>query len=212
MKDGARARHTPTLSGNRQVRALAIDVALMPHLSDAITSLCELWGWWEIGDTPADIIVECKRALELWYGGMLIGAVLPFLSTPPDGWLLLDGATYDGADYPELFAVLDAVLKSGGDFTLPDVENAFPFGVLLKADAGQVEGDNVLNLTVGQLPSHSHSYTPPVLTVTAETPVIPVPTAGIGAPIATGTTGSGDDIDRRPLRFGMLYAVFAGRT
>lgn len=211
MADGQRARHTPTLSGNRQIRALAIDVALMPHLSDAITSLCELWGWWEIGDTPADIVEECKRALELWYGGMLIGAVLPFLSTPPDGWLLLDGATYDGADYPELFAVLDAVLKSGGDFTLPDVENSFPFGVLVKADAGAVTGDNVLQLTVGQLPSHSHQYTPPVLTAEAETPAVPVPAVAIGGAVATSSVGDGDDVDIRPLRFGMIYAVFAGR-
>lgn len=212
MKDGARARHTPTLTGERKVRALAIDVGLLPHVSDALTSLDELFGWFEVGDSPADIVVECKRAIELWYSDMLIGSVSSWLVTPPDGWLLLDGATYDGADYPELFALLDAVLKSGGGFTLPDVSDVFPYGVQLKSDAGVVEGDNILNLTVGQLPGHTHSYTPPTLTISAETPVIPIPTAGIGAPIATGSTGDGDDIDRRPKRFGVVYAVYAGRT
>lgn len=212
MKDGARARYTPTLTGERKVRALAIDVGLLPHVSDALTTLDELFGWYEWGDSPADIVVECKRAIELWYSDMLIGSVTPWIVTPPDGWLLLDGATYDGADYPELFALLDAVLKSGSDFTLPDVSDSFPYGVLVKSGAGVVVGDNVLNLTVGQLPSHAHSYIPPVLSATAETPVVPVPSVAVGASTSTGSAGDGDDIDRRPKRFGLVYAVYAGRT
>lgn len=189
-----------------------MDSALLPHFGDAITKLVNSWVWTEVGDSVDDIVSACKDSVENWYSDMLIGSVATWLSTPPDGWLLLDGSTHAQDDYPELFAVLDDALKSGTNFTLPDASDAFAYGVQAKADTGQVEGDNVLNLTVGQLPSHSHTYTPPVLTVSAETPVIPIPTAGIGAPIATGTTGSGDDIDRRPLRFGLIFAVFAGRT
>lgn len=208
----SKARHTPTLVGERKVRAVSIDTALLPHFGDAITKLSNSWVWTEVGDSVDDIVAACKDAVESWYADVLIGSVATWLITPPTGWLLLDGSTYAQDDYPELFAVLDDILKSGTDFTLPDASDAFVYGVQAKADAGQVEGDNVLNLTVGQLPAHSHTYTPPVLTVSAETPVIPIPTAGIGAPIATGTTGSGDDIDRRPLRFGLIFAVFAGRT
>lgn len=184
----------------------------MPHLSDAITSLDELFGWHEVGGSPETIVTEVKRAVELWYSDMLVGSVASWLITPPDGWLLLDGATYDGDDYPELFAVLDDTLKDGTDFTLPDTENAFPFGVLVKASAGAITGDNALQLTVGQLPSHSHQYTPPVLTAEAETPAVPVPAVAIGAAVATSSVGDGDDVDIRPLRFGLLFAVFAGRT
>lgn len=183
----------------------------MPHFGDAITQLTNEWVWTEVGDSVDDIVDACKDSVESWYSDMLIGSVATWLITPPTGWLLLDGSTYAEGDYPELFALLDDALKSGTNFTLPDASDAFVYDVQVKADAGQVEGDNVLNLTVGQLPSHSHTYTPPVLTVSAETPVIPIPTAGIGAPVATGTTGSGDDIDRRPLRLGLLFAVFAGR-
>jgi microcystin-dependent protein len=107
--------------------------------------------------------------------------------------------------------LLPAHLIDGDDFTLPDVENAFPFGVLDEGSVLAVTGSNVLNLTVGQLPSHNHTYTPPTLTIDAETPVVPIPTAGIGAPTTTGNTGDGDDIDTRPKRFGLVYAVFAGR-
>jgi microcystin-dependent protein len=142
---------------------------------------------------------------------MLIGSIFPWIINPPAGWLLLDGSTYANADYPELSALLPGHLITGPNFTLPDVENAFPFGVLDEDDSTAVTGSNILNLTVGQLPAHNHTYTPPTLTINAETPVVPIPTAGIGAPTTTGNTGSGDDIETRPKRFGLVYAVFAGR-
>lgn len=207
-----KARHTPVLTGKKSIRAVSVDTALIPDVSDAITLLTSDWVWEQVGDDVAEIVQACKDIVETWYSNMLVGSVTLWLSTPPDGWLLLDGSTHAENDYPELFAVLDDALKDGTDFTLPDVSDSFPFGVQVKADAGAVTGSNTLNLTVGQLPPHAHQYTPPVMTVTAETPVVPIPTAGIGAPVATSSIGDGDDIDRRPARFGLVFAVFAGRT
>jgi hypothetical protein len=205
------ARHTPTLSGENKIRALSIDSALFPHVGDALTTLTSEFTWEAVGDDVADIVAECKASVESWYSDMLIGTVFPWIINPPAGWLLLDGATYASADYPELYALLPAHLISGSDFILPDVENAFSYGVVDEDGASVVEGSNALTLTVAQLPSHNHTYTPPVLMINAETPVVPVPTAGIGAPATTGNTGSGDDVDIRPRRFGMVYAVFSGR-
>jgi microcystin-dependent protein len=142
---------------------------------------------------------------------MLIGSVSPWIVNPPIGWLLLDGSTYATADYPELSDLLPAHLISGANFTLPDVENAFPFGVVDEDDSSVVVGSNALSLSIAQLPAHTHTYTPPVLSISAETPVVPIPTAGIGVPVATGSTGSGDDVDIRPLRFGLVFAVYSGR-
>lgn len=205
------ARHTPTLSGVKKIRALSVDSALFAHLGDAITTLSNEMHWTEVNDSVADVVAECKAVVESWYSDMLIGSVFPWIINPPPGWLLLDGSTYAITDYPELSALLPAHLITGANFTLPDVENAFPFGVLDEDVASIVDGSNVLNLSVAQLPAHNHSYTPPSLTISAETPVVPVPTATIGTPTATGNTGSGDDIDKRPLRFGLVYAVFSGR-
>lgn len=205
------ARHTPSLTGVKKIRALSADSALFAHLGDAITRLTNEWVWEPVGDSVSDVVDECKEIVESWYSDMLIGSVFPWMINPPVGWLLLDGSTYASADYPELSALLPSHLISGANFTLPDVENAFPYGVADKNDSTAVDGSNVLNLSVSQLPAHNHTYTPPVLTINAETPVVPVPTAGIGAPTTTGNTGSGDDIDKRPLRFGLVYAVFSGR-
>jgi microcystin-dependent protein len=193
------------------MRAMSLDVALFPHVGDAITALANDYEWEEVEDSVDDVVAACKEAVELWYSDMLIGSVFTWMITPPDGWLLLDGSTYAVSDYPELSALLPAHLITGSNFTLPVTQDAYPFGVIDEDDGSLIAGSNVLNLTIAQLPSHTHTYTPPTLTVDAETPAVPIPTAGIGAPIATGATGSGDDIDKRPRRFGLIYAVFAGR-
>jgi hypothetical protein len=199
------------LLGEKKIRAMSVDIALLPHVGDAITKLSNNWVWEEVGDSVADVVASCKESIESWYSDMLIGAIFPWIINPPVGWLLLDGSTYATADYPELSALLPAHLISGANFTLPDVENAFPFGVVDEDDSSVVVGSNAMALTTAQLPPHTHTYTPPTLTVSAETPVVPIPTAGIGAPIPTGSTGSGDDVDIRPLRFGLVFAVYSGR-
>jgi hypothetical protein len=195
----------------KKIRAVSVDTALFPHVGDAITALVNESQWEKVGDDIAEVVAAAKEMVESWYSDMLIGSVFPWIINPPAGWLLLDGSTYAREDYPELAYLLPLHLINGDDFTLPDVENAFPFGVLDEDDVAVIAGSNVLNLTVGQLPSHNHTYTPPTLTINAETPVVPIPTAGIGSPTTTGNTGDGDDIDPRPKRFGMVYAVFSGR-
>ena len=82
---------------------------------------------------------------------------------------------------------------------------------MASADAGSVTGSNTLNLTVGQLPAHTHNYVPAPLGVPAGPPPTQ-PAAIVGTAVPTGSTGSGDNIDKRPLRFGLLYAVYAGRA
>lgn len=182
----------------------------MPHLSDAITKLTNEWEWEPVGDDVADIVAECKNIVELWYSDMLIGSIFPWIINPPGGWLLLDGSTYASADYPELSALLPSHLISGSNFTLPDVSGAFPNGVQAEGSAASVTGTNVLNLSIAQLPAHSHLYVPPALTIPVGPPPS-TPVGGMGTPTQTGTTGSGADIDKRPKRFGLIYAVYAGR-
>ena len=207
-----RARHTPTLSGNNKIRALSLDSALFAHVGDVITQLTHDWEWAEVGDSVADVVDACKLSVESWYSDMLIGAVCQFIVGIPSGWLQLDGSTYDGDDYPELYALLPSHLKSAGNFTLPDMEDAFSYAVDLASASAILAGSNSLTLTVGQLPSHNHTYIPPVVSSILLPPAgVPVPNPGIGIAINTGNTGSGDTIDRRPSRVGFLFAVFSGR-
>lgn len=190
---------------------MSLDVALFPHVGDAITQLTKTNAWVEVDDTVADVVAACKELVEYWYSDMLIGSIFPWIITPPAGWLLLDGSTHASADYPELSALLPAHLISGANFILPNTEDSFPFGVVDEDDGATVAGSNVLTLTIGQLPSHDHTYIPPVLGVEVGAAGPPLPSSTVGSPISTGATGDGDDIDTRPKRFGLIYAVFAGR-
>jgi microcystin-dependent protein len=199
------------LSGEKKIRAVSLDAALFPHVGDAITALTNEWQWEKVGDPVLDVVDACKQAVESWYSDMLIGSVFPWIINPPTGWLLLDGGTYASADYPELSSLLPVHLISGPNFTLPDVENAFPFGVLDEDDGLAVTGSNVLTLTAGQLPAHTHTEIPPTVGATVGGAGPPLPSAEVGTPIASGSTGDGDDIDIRPKRFGLVYAVFSGR-
>ncbi|GAH19705.1 unnamed protein product [marine sediment metagenome] len=206
------ARHTPVLLGEKKLRAMSLDIALFPHFGDAITKLSNEWVWDEVGDSVADVVESCKESIESWYSDMLIGSVAPWIINPPVGWLLLDGSTYATADYPELSDLLPAHLISGANFTLPDVENAFPYGVLDEDDTSAVVGSNTLSLSIAQLPAHTHNYQQVLIDVDVKTVGVPDPLgARLGIMIPTSSTGSGDDVDKRPLRFGLVYAVYSGR-
>lgn len=185
----------------------------MPHFSDALTELVNDWQWAEVGDTVDDIIGSCVDSVETWYSDMLIGTVQMFLTaTIPDGWLLLDGTTYNKTDYPELWSRLAATLTTPTQFTLPDMDETFPMGEALAASVGATGGSNTHVLTEAEMPSHSHLYTPPALTINAETPTTPVPTAGIGTATQTGSAGSDNAHNNQPSYLRVFFAVFAGRT
>jgi microcystin-dependent protein len=204
-------RHTPILTGDKAVRLIVADTALLPFIGEVLDYLTHVEQWVEVGDTVEDIQFSAYDTLDAFYAMQLVGMVQTFLILPPPGWLLLDGATYDEVDYPELHSQLPNQLKTVDDFTLPDMSGSFSAYTDIEGEIGDQAGENVSNLTIGQLPEHSHTYTPPVMTINAETPTTPVPTAGIGSPTATGTTGDGDDIENRPLHTLLVYAVYAGR-
>lgn len=205
------ARHTPVLAGIRAARLILVDAALLPHIGELLGQLTIDYHWIEIGDPISDIVDSAMITLLDYYDNLMVGSVSSWLISPPSGWLLLDGATHDKVDYPELWEVLPSGLKSASDFTLPDMATQFQAGTSVEANIGDQAGVNSFALTVGQLPSHSHLYTPPALTIEAETPTTPLPTAGIGTPTQTGNTGSGDSIDNRPEHVLFMYAIYAGR-
>jgi hypothetical protein len=205
------ARHTPTLSGNRAVRLLVIDTALLPHFGEAIGALSLASQWVEIEDTVSDVVDSAMASLIAYYDNLMIGSISSWLIAPPPGWLLLAGTTHDKVDYPELWEVLPDALKSGSDFTLPDMAGQFQAGTSVEDDIGDTAGENAFALTVGQLPSHTHTEIPPIVGVEVGGAGVPLPSAAIGTPIASGSTGSGDDIDNRPSHVLFMFAIYAGR-
>ncbi len=77
-------------------------------------------------------------------------------NTPPEGWLICDGTTFNASTYPLLNAVL------GGN-TLPDFAGRFPLGVGNSGANGSVNhtiggegGEEKHTLTIAEMPSHNH--------------------------------------------------------
>lgn len=215
MANDGYARHTPVLSGVKVIRALSIDSALLPHVSDAIATLTEEYGWHEVDDSVNDVVAECVEALGSWYAPMIIGQVSQFLGSLPDGWLALDGSTYDEDDYPELWSLLDDQFKNepASTFTLPDfgglVLVATGNGYLVGNDGGVVD----VTLSIAQLPSHDHTYIQPIANVDLEAPGVPdILAAGVGPGTTTGNTGGGDSHDNMMPYFVVVMGIFSGRA
>lgn len=207
-------RHTPVLSGNKIVRALSIDDALIPHVSDAIAQLTIVSNWVEVDDSVDDVVDECFTALDSWYlSNMLIGQVSSFLGTLPIFWLALTGDTFDRVDYPELWESLDNQYKDSTTFTLPDLSDLF----LAVAGSGSyalgdTAGENDHTLTTPEMPGHTHTYTPPQLTLDIRSVGAPtVSAAVIGPPTPTGSTGDDNAHENRPPFYAVVIGIFAGR-
>ncbi len=207
-------RHTPTLSGRKITRALSIDDALVPHVSDAIAQLTIENNWVEDDDSIPDIIAECFDALDSWYFGlMLVGQVSSFLGAVPASWLELDGSTHDKVDFPELWEALDSQYRDATTFTLPDLSGLF----LAAAGAGSYAlgdtgGEDDHTLTTAEMPAHTHTYLPPVVDLDLEAVGVPdIMAARLGTPIATGSAGSDNDHENRPPFHAVIMGIFAGR-
>jgi microcystin-dependent protein len=196
------------------VRALSIDDALIPHVSDAIAQLTIDANWVEVDDSIDDIVSESSQALDSWYrSSMLIGQVSSFLGTLPDFWLPLAGDTFDRVDYPELWESLDAQYKNDTTFTLPDLSDLF----LSVAGSGSYSlgdsaGENDHVLTSAEMPSHTHTYNPPAQDVDFKSPGAPdILVARLGLPTSTGSTGDDNAHENRPPFYAVIMGIFAGR-
>lgn len=110
------------------------------------------------------------------YAGIITSATGgPSASGPPRGCLWLYGQVVAQASYPGLYAVVGTTYNTGGeaatDFRLPDFRGRIPVGLdnMGGSDAGRLSSANTLGTTggaeshtigTGNLPSHTHGYTP----------------------------------------------------
>lgn len=90
-----------------------------------------------------------------------VGEIIMFgASTPPTGWLACDGAAVSRTDYSDLFAVIATTYGVGDGsttFNLPDMGARFPVGVGTGHALASTGGSASTTLSVGQLPSHTHT-------------------------------------------------------
>jgi microcystin-dependent protein len=123
-----------------------------------------------------------------------VGMIVAFAaSLPPTGWLICDGSAISRTTYATLFAVIGTEWGVGdgtNTFNVPDLRGRFGLGVSGSHALASTGGAETVTLSVGQLPSHTHTINDPGHVHTALV-ASSTNTAGAAAGTATaGNTGS----------------------
>lgn len=113
-----------------------------------------------------DLLENRDRELELYLQLAVnpTGAVLPYAgSTAPTGYLLCDGSTFNGDQFPELRDVVGDTYgtHSGTSYYLPNLKGRIPVGrdsSQTEFDAlGETGGAKTHTLTTSEIPAHNHT-------------------------------------------------------
>lgn len=192
-------------------------------LKGALLPLAQEWNWQEYGTmTPED-------AAEIWTRIMLsvrdmpmheVGTFVYTISTnPPANWIQCTGGDLSMAEWPELMEVYPAVLKnqpSAGRFIVPNWAGRVMMGDGL-SDYGfswsflATGGSRTHTLTSNEMPTHAHTYVPPVFNVDLEAPGVPdILGAGLGVPTNTGNAGGGQPHNNMQ-PYGVAHCYMVGR-
>lgn len=102
------------------------------------------------------------------FAGFLPGMSVDYRgSSAPSGWLLEDGTSYPTSTYPALFAVIGYTYGgSGANFNVPDSRGRVNVGAgtgpgLSARTVGQTFGEETHQLTLSEMPTHSHGVNDP---------------------------------------------------
>lgn len=143
----------------------------------------------------------------------MIGSVVAIINdSTPDHMLLCDGSNFDRVDYPELYAVLPAALIIDVDTgSVPDLRENFVLAAGVTIAEHDTGGSDEHQLTVAELPAHTHTYDKEIYNIDIESVGIPDPT-GVGIPplpTQTSATGSDTPHNNMPPFYALKYVVVA---
>jgi microcystin-dependent protein len=116
-----------------------------------------------------NLLAEIRRLDGLMGGLMPVGSLLPYAgASAPAGYLLCDGGPVSRTTYADLFAVCGTTYGAGDGsttFNLPDCRSRAVFGAgpgpgLTNRARGATGGEEKHLLTIAEMPSHTHNWTP----------------------------------------------------
>lgn len=212
MSDGL-AFHTPDYDGNAPVvcRRLALPSFLWPLFNGAFGELLDESRWYQFGDMPiGDVIQAFHAAFDDMGQCSMIGQIVMFAGELPDNVLLCDGEEYDGAEYPDLYAILPPSLIVGNSFQTPNLSGRFILASGNSYNPGDTGGEEKVTLTVEQIPSHFHDYVKPIPNIDVESPGAPdLIAAGVGPLDKTSAEGGGGPHNNMPPYYVLVYGIVA---
>jgi len=205
---------------NRVCRVLSIPASSewLALVSGALLELTKEWNWEEFGSITAEQAAEEATSVFMDYyeeRPCMIGAIIPYAtSTLPTGTLACDGSTYNKSSYPALYDSLDsAYIVDATSFRVPDLRGRSIIGTgqgsgLSNRAIDASGGEETHILTVGEMPSHAHNYTGPIINPFS-TPG-PTPNFSASGPLAaTTSTGGGSSHENMHPWRALKYAIVA---
>jgi len=131
----------------------------------------------------------------------------------PDGWIICNGQLENQAEYPDLMAIYPALLKTPTQFYAP---NLLDGRHLLHVDAANgyvylsTGGNNWIQLTVDNMPVHSHGYQQAIATPSAGGEIPGIASSVTTIPANPGNAGAGAYFDIRN-RYAVVPFFWVGR-
>src|SRR5579871_3927694 len=121
------------------------------------------------------------------------------LNFAPQGWAFCDGQRLPISQYSALFSLIGTTYGGDGftNFALPNLTNRVPIGIGDGFPLGESGGEDTHELTIAEMPEHSHPLTGSTATGRSQTPSGAVPATvsrrtayAEGAPSALLAAGS----------------------
>lgn len=183
--------------------------AWLAIVSGALLPLIYAENWQQFGTSTPQQCAD--RALQMYLKFLrdngMIGTIFAYPGeTLPDRFLECDGQSYPRVEYPGLYAALHFTYHHSADsFRVPDLRGRTIVGAghgdsLSERQMGDVDGAESHQLTEAQLPSHAHTYTPPIPNIDLEAPggAPDIVAAGVGLTTTTGSTGGNEAHNNMP--------------
>lgn len=118
----------------------------------------------------------------------------------PDGWIVCNGQLENQSEYPDLMTIYPSLLKTPTQFYAPNLLNGRH---MLHVDPANgfaylsTGGNNWIQLTVANMPIHSHGYQQAVAVQTSGGEIPAIASAVSNVPASTTSAGSGSYFDIR---------------
>jgi microcystin-dependent protein len=177
------------------------DVEIEALLNGALSHLLHEYEWDEYGNMTPLETVEMFVGIYRTFREVDLPTVGSFINTirtlPSEFYLLCDGSTHALIDWPELSPYLPTSWVTGENFTLPNLAGVSFVGTgtngVFDFDLGVMSGEIEHTLTEAEMPTHTHTYTAPMIAdLDFEDIGVPQPAVGMNPlPQNTGSAGSG---------------------
>lgn len=177
----------------------------------ALLPLMYAENWEKVGTLdPEDCAAICEYSVLKFAENeacMPVGSIIWNVADSLDSyWLPCNGQEVSQATYPELYAVCGTKYGIGtpGNFVLPDLRGRGAVGSgtgsgLTPRSNGQSGGQEVVQLTVPEMPLHNHSYTEHGTAVVVNGELVPESVkSSFAGPATTGNTGGNQPHDNMP--------------